>query len=72
MDGGEPGLTNESFEVLKLHVKLQKETVYCNLFFDEMAIRKPIECDGKKFRGYVEVGICGQISKMTQCQLQLR
>ena len=56
---GEPGLTIESLDVLKLHVqqaKLENTTVYCNLVLDEMAIRKHVEWDGKQFRGYVDMG----------------
>ena len=56
---GEPGFTQESFNILKLHVKCATEKgnrVICNLIMDEMAIRKHIEYDGTQFRGYVDHG----------------
>jgi len=54
---GEAGFTQESFNILKLHVKCatqKRNRVICNLFMDEMAIRKHIEYDGTQFRGYVD------------------
>ena len=53
---------------LKAHVEAEKKTaeeqkydrlspvVLCNLTLDEMAIRKSIQFDGKKFRGFVDMG----------------
>lgn len=56
---GEPGLTTESFKILQLHAqkaKLDGKEIYCNFTMDEMAIRKHVEWDGKRFRGYVDIG----------------
>ena len=55
----EPGFTEPTFQALKLKVEeAQKkgEEVICSLMLDKMAIRKHISWDGKKFRGYVDVG----------------
>jgi len=56
---GEPGFTKESFDVLSRHAQKQQQAGHqtlCNLTIDEMAIRKHIEWDGKKYRGYVDIG----------------
>jgi len=56
---GEPGFTSEALDVLKQHVKRAKSNdkeVLCNLTLDEMSIRKHIEWDGARFRGYVDIG----------------
>ena len=56
---GNPGFTEEAFLALSARVsdfKREQKTVVCSLMFDEMAIRKHIEWDGKKFVGYVDVG----------------
>lgn len=52
---GEPGFTTDVFNALKSKV-LSGEKVICSLLLDEMAIRKHVEWDGKKFRGCVDVG----------------
>lgn len=53
----EPGFTKESFSVLQKHVSLSEKPVILALVIDEMAIRKKIEWDGKKFHGFVNYGI---------------
>ena len=57
---GLPGFTNESFADLSARVadaqQKGKQGLICSLMFDEMAIRKHVEWDGKKFVGYVDVG----------------
>ena len=55
----DPGFTEPAFQALKFkveeaHSKGQK--VICSLMLDEMAIKKHVSWDGKKFRGYVDVG----------------
>lgn len=56
---GQPGFTSEALSALTARVseaaKNQKE-IHCSLMMDEMAIRKHIEWDGKRFIGYVDVG----------------
>lgn len=57
---GEPGFSTESLEALKLMFKNKKDPskkVLCSLCFDEMALRRCIEWDGKKYSGFVN---CGQ------------
>lgn len=51
---GEPGFTDEAFKTLKN--KSEKENIVCALMVDEIAIKRHIEWDGKKFRGYVDLG----------------
>lgn len=56
---GEPGFTKESFEVLRKHSDKAREKgkrLLCNLTMDEMAIKKHVEWDGHRFRGYVDIG----------------
>lgn len=56
---GQPGFTEEAFKALSVRVEAahnQGTKIICSLMFDEMAIRKHIEWDGKKFLGYVDVG----------------
>ena len=51
---GEPGFTAEVLTALNakvLRAKTQNEEVVCGLVLDEMAIRKHVEWDGKKFQG---------------------
>ena len=55
----EPGFTNPAFQALKLKVEeanKKGEKIICSLMLDEMAIRKHVSWDGKRFRGYVDVG----------------
>ncbi|KAG1698343.1 DNA transposase THAP9 [Nymphon striatum] len=55
----EPGFTEPAFHALQASVVLANENgqqVLCSRLLDEMAIRKHLEWDGKKFRGYVDLG----------------
>ena len=55
----EPGFTERSFETLKIKVKEEEKfgrEVIVSLVFDEMAIKKKFEFDGKKFHGSVDLG----------------
>ena len=47
--------------LLSKHLKVEEankkgEKIICSLMLDEMAIRKHVSWDGKRFRGYVDVG----------------
>ena len=56
---GETGFTSEAFAALHARVKqaaVEKKEVVCSIMLDEMAIRKHVEWDGKRFRGFVDVG----------------
>lgn len=56
---GEPGFTGEAMDAIRAkanEVKQKNKELLCNLVVDEMAIRKHIEWDGKKCRGYVDIG----------------
>ena len=56
---GEPGFTKDAMTALKAKVLAAKrdgQEVVCALMLDEMAIRKHVEWDGKKFRGFVDLG----------------
>lgn len=55
----DPGFTRPSFNALKLKVEEAKKKgneVLCSLMLDEMAIKKHVSWDGKKYRGYVDIG----------------
>ena len=52
----EPGFTEPAFKALELKANGTEEKVVCSLMIDEMAIRKDVSWDGKKFRGYVDLG----------------
>ena len=55
----EPGFSKPAFEALRLKVNEAAKTgqqVMCSLMLDEMAIRKHIAWDGKRFRGFVDLG----------------
>ena len=57
--GGEPGFTKGAMAALKAKVLAAKrdgQKVVCALMLDEMAIRKHVEWDGKRFRGFVHLG----------------
>ena len=55
----DPGFTKPAFNALKVKVedahKMGKEVI-CSLMLDEMAIKKHISWDGKKYHGYVDLG----------------
>ena len=56
---GEPGFTKDAMTAMKAKVLAAKrdgQEVVCTLMFDEMAIRKHVEWDGKRFRGFVDLG----------------
>ncbi len=56
---GESGLTKEALTALKAKVLAAKrdgQEVLCALMLDEMSIRKHVQWDGKKYRGFVDLG----------------
>ena len=54
---GECGFTGEVMSALGQLVKgADGKRVLCSLMVDEMAIRKHVQWDGEKFRGYVDTG----------------
>ncbi|CAH2108786.1 unnamed protein product [Euphydryas editha] len=55
---GEPGFCSESLAALKLLVKNAKSERkwICGLCFDEMAIRKSVQWNGRNYIGYVNYG----------------
>lgn len=55
---GEPGFTQESFNILKAHQEAEGKEVLCSMMMDEMSIRKHVAWDGSQFHGYVDLG-CG-------------
>lgn len=52
----EPGFTSIAFAAIKEKVRTAHNPLVCSLMLDEMAIRKHIQFDGKKFRGFVDLG----------------
>ena len=55
----EPGFTERSFDTLKIKVEEERKAgkeVIVSLVFDEIAIKKKFEFDGKKFHGSVDLG----------------
>ena len=55
----DPGFTEPAFTELRKkteEAKLAGKEVICSLMLDEMAIKKNISFDGKKYRGYVDLG----------------
>ena len=52
----EPGFTEPSFQALAQRKKDPGKNVICSLMIDEMAIMKHVSWDGKKYRGYVDLG----------------
>ena len=56
---GEPGFTEEALLALKekaLAGQRDGQKVVCSLMLDDMSIRKHVQYDGKKVRGYVDLG----------------
>ena len=56
---GEPGFTEEALRALKAKVlagQRDGQKVVSSLMLDEMSIRKHVQYDGKKVRGYVDLG----------------
>lgn len=54
--GGEPGFTKESLAALKNKAEISNHPLLATLVIDEMSIRRRVEWDGQKFRGYVDMG----------------
>ena len=55
----EPGFTKAAFLALQTAVCASNKIghqVLCSLMLDEMAIKKQVQWDGKKFRGFVDLG----------------
>lgn len=52
----EPGFTKEALNTLTLACKNSSYPIYCALTMDEIAIRKCLEFDGKKYYGFVDYG----------------
>jgi hypothetical protein len=55
----DPGFTQPAFNALKVKVEDAEKNgkkVICSLMMDEMAIKKHISWDGKKYNGYVDLG----------------
>lgn len=56
---GDPGFTTEVFAALRAKVLANcrdgQQTI-CGLLLDEMSIKRHIEWDGKRFRGFVDLG----------------
>ena len=55
----EPGFTTDAMNALKAKVLAAKrdgQEVVCAVMLDEMAIRKHVEWDGKRYHGYVDLG----------------
>jgi len=42
--------------LLYLPEKRDGQDIICSLVLDEMAVRKHVDWDGEKFRGYVDIG----------------
>lgn len=59
---GQPGFTNEVFNVLKNKVKI-KDPIISNLVLDEISIRQEIEYDGTKYYGYENLGFANSNKK---------
>lgn len=53
---GEPGFSAESLAALKLLAESTSKKLICGLSFDEMAIRKAVEWNGKNYVGFVNCG----------------
>ena len=55
----DPGFTEPAFNALKAKVadaERNGKKVICSLMMDEMAIKKHVSWDGKKYNGYVDLG----------------
>ena len=53
---GEPGFSEQVFSSLR-NMTAQKGMMLCSLMMDEVAIRKQIDYDGKRYVGYVDMGL---------------
>ena len=55
----EPGFTEPAFRALRAKVeqlKPSRKQIVCSLMIDEMAIKRYVYWDGKRYRGYVDIG----------------
>ena len=55
----EPGFTEPAFRALRAKVeqlKPSRKQIVCSLMIDEMAIKRHVYWDGKRYRGYVDIG----------------
>ena len=55
----EPVFTKAAFSALSAKVLAAKrdgQDIICSLMLDEMTIRRHVDWDGEKFRGYVDIG----------------
>lgn len=52
----ELGFNAEALKSIEERAKLVNYPIFGVLIFDEMAVRQPIEYDGTKYRGYVDMG----------------
>lgn len=70
---GSPGWSQEAINTLKNKVAQagKQHKLFCNLVLDEMAIRKRIEWDGKKFYGYVDIGTNFQSDSLAEAKQAL-
>lgn len=50
------GFTRESLVAINLRQKQSEYDIVCSLMLDEMAVRKRVEWDGKRFHGYIDIG----------------
>ena len=56
---GNPGFTEPAFSILKLRSEVATKTskpLLCAFVMDEISIRKHVEWDGKRCRGYIDMG----------------
>ena len=55
----DPGFTQPAFEALRVKVEEAERTgkkIICSLMVDEMAVKKHVSWDGKRYRGFVDFG----------------
>ena len=58
-DNSEPGFTRDALTAMKAKVLAAKrdgQEVVCSAMLDEMSIRKHVKWDGKRYRGFVDLG----------------
>lgn len=61
----EPGFTDVSFNAIRSQVGTSSTPLFLALMMDEMAIKKHISWDGKRYRGFVDVGAEADINDST-------
>lgn len=52
-----PGWSVEALKMIETKAKYSERQIMCALIMDEIAMRKKIEYDGKKYYGYVDFGV---------------